>query len=131
MVARVTQDEVKRALKKMKRGKALGPDNIPIEAWISLEEAGVGYLTSLFNKILAEERMPDKWRKSTLIPIYKNKGDAQDCVQRQLDCVFIDLEKAYDRVPREELWHYMRESSIVEVDKYVLKVGVGLHQGSA
>ena len=23
--------------------------------------------------------MPDEWRKSTLIPIYKNKNDAQDC----------------------------------------------------
>ena len=46
---------------------------------MSLEETGVNYLTSAFNKILAGERMPDEWRKSTLIPIYKNKGDAQDC----------------------------------------------------
>ncbi|XP_042892171.1 uncharacterized protein LOC122266465 [Penaeus japonicus] len=55
MVAGITQDKVNKALKKMKRGKALGPDNIPIEA-------GVGYLASLFNKILAGERMPDEWR---------------------------------------------------------------------
>uniref|UniRef100_A0A8C4NFF6 ribonuclease H n=1 Tax=Eptatretus burgeri TaxID=7764 RepID=A0A8C4NFF6_EPTBU len=71
--------------------------------------------------------------------------------QKELHCVFVDLEKAYDRVPREELWHWMRKSGVVE--KYVrivqdmyedsvtaarcavgmtnpFKVNVGLHQGS-
>ncbi|KAK3532944.1 hypothetical protein QTP70_004548 [Hemibagrus guttatus] len=65
---------------------------------------------------------------------------------------FTDLEKAYDRVPREELWYCMRKSGVAE--KYVrgvqdmyersrtvlrcavgqteeFKVEVGLHQGSA
>ena len=37
--------------------------------------------------------------------------------QRELHCVFVDLEKAYDRVPWEELWYYMKKSGIVE--KYV------------
>ncbi|KAK3569487.1 hypothetical protein QTP86_031419, partial [Hemibagrus guttatus] len=72
--------------------------------------------------------------------------------QRELHCVFVSLEKAYDRVPREELWYCMRKSGVAE--KYVrvvqdmyersrtvvkcavgqteeFKVEVGLHQGSA
>ena len=71
--------------------------------------------------------------------------------QRELHCVFVDLKKAYGRVPREELWYCMRKLGIVE--KYVrpvldmyegcetvvrcavettesFKVKVGLHQGS-
>ena len=66
--------------------------------------------------------------------------------------MFIDLEKVYDRVPREELWYCMRKSGVAE--KYVrlvqdmyrnsvtavrsaagvtkgFTVKVGLHQGSA
>ena len=157
--------------------------------------------------------MSEEWRRSVLIPIYKNKGDTQCCGnyeyigiklmshtmkiweriiearlrdrveiskqqygfmpgkgttdamfalrmlmekyregQRQLHCVFVDLKKAYDKVPRKELWYCMGKSGIVE--KYVqlvqdmyegsetvvrcavgttesFKVKVGLHQESA
>ena len=37
--------------------------------------------------------------------------------QRELHCVFADLEKAYNRVSREELWYCMRKSAMAE--KYV------------
>ncbi|KAK3524373.1 hypothetical protein QTP70_028021, partial [Hemibagrus guttatus] len=100
----------------MKSGKAVGPDDIPVEVWKCLGEAAVEFLTSLFNRVLE------------------------------------NLEKAYDRVPREELWYCMRKSGVAE--KYVrvvqdmyersrtvvrcavgqteeFNVEVGLHQGSA
>ncbi|KAK3534223.1 hypothetical protein QTP86_007022 [Hemibagrus guttatus] len=135
-VDKIRKDEVRKALKRMKSGKAVGPDDIPVEVWKCLGEAAVEFLTSLFNRVLESERMPEEWRRSVLVPIFKNK----------------DLEKAYDRVPREELWYCMRKSGVAE--KYVrvvqdmyersrtvvrcavgqteeFKVEVGLHQGSA
>ena len=36
--------------------------------------------------------------------------------QKELRCVFVDLEKAYDKVPREEVWYCMRKSGLA--DKY-------------
>ncbi|MCI4395202.1 hypothetical protein PGIGA_G00177740 [Pangasianodon gigas] len=72
--------------------------------------------------------------------------------QKELHCVFLDLEKVYDRVPRDEPWYCMRKSGVaekyvrVEQDMYEgsvttvrcvvgmtdwFKVEVGLHQGSA
>ncbi|KAK3542474.1 hypothetical protein QTP86_027736 [Hemibagrus guttatus] len=210
-VDEIRKDEVRKALKRMKSGKAVGPDDIPVEVWKCLGETAVEFLASLFNRVLESERMPEEWRRSVLVPIFKNKGDVQSCSnyrgiklmshtmkvwervvearlrkvveiceqqygfmprksttdaifalrilmekyrdgQRELHCVFVDLEKAYDRVPREELWYCMRKSGVAE--KYVrvvqdmyersrtvvrcavgqteeFKVEVGLHQGSA
>ena len=47
--------------------------------------------------------------------------------QRELHCVFMDLEKAYDRVLQEELWYCMRKPEIVE--KYVRLVQ-NMYKGS-
>ena len=72
--------------------------------------------------------------------------------QKGLHMIFIDLEKAYDRVPRQEVWRCMREKGVPE--KYVrtvqdiykeartrvkssvgltdtMPLNVGLHQGSS
>ena len=37
------------------------------------------WLTNLFNKIWLVKKMSNKWRKSILVPLYKNKGDIQSC----------------------------------------------------
>ncbi|KAK3534157.1 hypothetical protein QTP86_002304 [Hemibagrus guttatus] len=115
-VDKIRKDEVRKALKRMKSGKAVGPDDILVEVWKCLGEAAVEFLANLFNRVLE------------------------------------NLEKAYDRVPREELWYCMRKSGVAE--KYVrvvqdmyersrtvvrcavgqteeFNVEVGLHQGSA
>ena len=63
----------------MKNNKAVGPDEIPVEAWKHLGDCGVGFLTALFNDILETEQMPEEWNKSILVPIYKSKGDVQSC----------------------------------------------------
>ncbi len=75
----ISGEEVRKDLRRMKGGKAEGPDKIPVEAWRSLGEMAVGWLTRLFNGILEGERMPNEWRKSVLVPIFKNKGDVQSC----------------------------------------------------
>ena len=76
---RISESEVKEALKRMKSRKVVGSDGIPIEVWRCLEEMGVRWLTNLFNKIWLTKKMSNEWRKSTLIPLYKNNGDIQSC----------------------------------------------------
>ena len=72
-------DEVKEGLRKIKVGKAVGPDSILVEIWKSLGEEEAEWLTHFFNVILKTATMPQEWSHSTIIPLYKTKGDAHNC----------------------------------------------------
>ena len=67
----ISKEEFRTGLRKMKKGKAQGPDDIPVEAWIALGNKGVEFLVKFFNRFLRGEKMPDQWRRSVL---YKKSG---------------------------------------------------------
>lgn len=67
------------ALKIMKHEKAVGTDGVPIEVFKALGHEGMVVMINFFTLILHAGKMPDEWRKSTLVPIFKCKGDVQEC----------------------------------------------------
>ena len=69
----VSRKKVKNALRRMKKRKAAGPDELPVEVWKCMGKMGIKFLTRMFNRLLVGERMPEEWRKSVLIPIYKKQ----------------------------------------------------------
>jgi hypothetical protein len=187
----------------------MGLDGIPIEVWKCLGDIAIVWLIKLFNHIFRSNRMPDEWR-STLVPIFKNKGDIQSCTNYQgiklmshtmklwerviehrligmthitmnqfglmpgrstmkaiflirhvmerykeqkkdLHMVFIDLEKAYGKIPRNLMWWALDKHKVptkyvtLIKDMYdkvvtsvrttdgntnVFSINIGLHQGS-
>jgi hypothetical protein len=50
-VRRIQETEIEKALKRMKRGKAMGPDGIPMEVWRYLGARAIVWLAKLFNLI--------------------------------------------------------------------------------
>ncbi|KAK3545757.1 hypothetical protein QTP70_011417 [Hemibagrus guttatus] len=49
-VDKIRKDEVRKALKRMKSGKAVGPDDIPVEVWKCLGEAAVEFVQQGFRE---------------------------------------------------------------------------------
>jgi len=43
------------------------------------EDCNVEWLTFLCNLIVAQGRIPDDWKSSILLPVFKRKGDPMEC----------------------------------------------------
>ncbi|KAG8239288.1 hypothetical protein J437_LFUL019066, partial [Ladona fulva] len=54
-------------------------DQIPGEVWKCLGEEGIDVLLDLVRKLAQQEKIPEEWRKSILVLLYKGIGDVQDC----------------------------------------------------
>ena len=70
-VRRIQEAEIGEALKRMKRGKAMGPDGIPIEVWRCLGDRAIVWLTKLFNLIFSVKQ--DARRMEKYISTYLQK----------------------------------------------------------
>ena len=77
-ISNITLEEVRTQLKRMKTGKACGPDQIPIEVWTLLGDEGLEYLLQTMNAVI-DEGMPLSWRKSEISPLFKGKGSVLEC----------------------------------------------------
>jgi len=68
------EKEIWEVLKRMKKNKAVGADGLPMEVWKYAGSDLRKGLAKLMNLMWKEGRMPEDWRKSVIVPIYK-RGD--------------------------------------------------------
>ena len=175
---RLSEDEIRKAITKMKCNKAAGPSGVVADMLKAAGEAVVPWVTELCNAVVKDGRVPRDWSRSWMINVYKGKGDALECSsyrgikllehvmkvlekvidsrvrnivkidemqfgfmpgkgttdaifivrqlqekylgkKRELWMAFVDLEKAFDRVPREVVWWALRT---LGVDEWIVSV---------
>ena len=73
-----TREEIIHAVKKMKNGKAAGPDGIPAEALKTDRGTAADMLLPLFEKIWEQEEIPTDWKDGHINKLPK-KGDLSSC----------------------------------------------------
>ena len=73
-----SKEEIHKAIKQLRNGKATGPDNIPAEALKADVETSTEMLYPLFRDIWEKEEVPAEWKEGYLIKLPK-KGDLTSC----------------------------------------------------
>ena len=176
----ITIDMMKKAISKMKSGKAAGPSGIVVEMIKAAGDTGATMIRDLATVIIRDGKVPTDLEESFIVCLYKGKGDALDSgnyrglklteqaleilerivdglirqvvsiddsqfgfvpgrgttdaifVVQQLQekylavnkMAFMDLEKAFDRVPRKVIWWALRK---LGVEEWIVSLVLGMY----
>ena len=85
-------------MRAMKNNKAVGPDNTPIEIWKCIGEAGTDIVWGLMRKMVSQGEMGSHCRKTSILPLYKEKGDIQQCSKYRASNCYHNTMKVWERI---------------------------------
>ena len=170
----------------MKAGKALGPSGILVEMIKAAGDTGASMIRDLAAVIIREGKVPSDWGQSSIVCLYKGKGDIFDrgnyrglklteqvmkelerivdglirqvvsiddsqfsfapgrgttdaifvvrqlqekylAANKRLYMAFVDLEKAFDGVPRKVIWWALRK---LGVDEWIVQLVQGMYSNA-
>ena len=74
----ISKEEVAAAIKGLKMGKSAIPTGVVSEMMKASGGFGSKWMTNLTNNIVKEGCIPNDWRKSILVPVYKGKGQSSE-----------------------------------------------------
>ena len=78
-VEKVSRKEVREAIRKMKQGKAAGLSEVTTEMIVAGGRIAEEVMLQLCQRVLDEKGIPNEWKTSVVVPIFKGKGDVMNC----------------------------------------------------
>ena len=72
----ITYQELLEVIKKIKKGKAPGPDEVPMEIFKQMNKGNLEEILKIINKWWNEEEIPEEQLKARIVLIFKNKGNS-------------------------------------------------------
>lgn len=104
----ITEEEVKEAVRRLKKGKACGTDGVLAEMLKLVDSSALRFLTKLFNVLFDRGVYPDEWSKAIIVPIYK-KGDADQTDNYRGVSLLSLLSKCYTAVLNKRLVNWVEK----------------------
>ena len=74
-----SKDEVRVAINAAKSEKSPGPSGVAAEMLKTSGEAGIQWVMDICNAVVKDGVVPEDWKRSLMVSVYKGKGDALEC----------------------------------------------------
>jgi len=111
----IAMKELRAAVKKLKSGKAAGPDGEPIEFWKAIVNSGnleaSSWLLSFCNAVWEGKEVPTSWHLQEVAVIFK-KGDPAECSNYRPICLLACAYKIFAMVLLGRLLHAGAEARL-------------------
>ena len=107
----INEENVKKAIDRLREFSAPGPDKVTNKMIIELKNELAKPLAILFRKSLDESRIPDDWRLSNVTPVYK-KGSKSDPGNYRPVSLTSNMCKLMERVINLSLGDYLNKNVI-------------------
>ena len=114
----ILRDEVRAAISRLKNGKAIGRDAIPIETIKASGDYGVDIFHALCNKIWQTGTWPQEWTHTVFVPLHK-KGSTKDCSNYRLIAIISHASKILLHTLNERLKSFLSKEIAPEQAGFV------------
>ena len=99
----ITNKEIDAAIKKPKRKKSLGPDELPNEIFIEADQETRNILCDIIREVHTKEKIPHSWLEGEIKRLYKGKGVKCKCSNERGITLASNYGKVYERIMNERI----------------------------
>ena len=121
----LTMTELKKALSKMKRGGAQGPDDIPPPFLQELGPLALQELLNIFNASWTTSECPQIWKDAVIIPLLKSGKPASDLASFRPISLTSCISKLMERMVADRLYHYAESKGLFNHQQAGFRKGRG------
>ena len=113
MKKNITMEELKKAIKQLKKRKSPGPDNISNETIQHLGNTALQKLLDMFNVSWSQGQVPQCWKEARMIPVLKKGKNKMKLLSYRPISLISCICKTMERIVNQRLQWYLETERII------------------
>ena len=121
-----TEVEIRESIRRLKNGKAAGPDGIRPEFIKNLPDNAISTLCEIINDSWNKEWVPQEWRTATIVPILKKGKDGQEVGSYRPISLTSQLGKLMERTIANRLTWWLEDKAAISPYQAGFRAGLAV-----